>query len=873
MDKIIKTGITRGMFWIEVPEAGLRVLCGCPGDSVKHLIKRGLIVTKEKNGVVFETGPNAILLSDVMVQNGEFSNLAEFPVLQMLYKQGLILPNHPNNSGEKPLLIGMPEQVTAQLQYIYRGNYGLVSREEIMKTGMDRVRADEIMRMKLRFAFGRILPTSAFLDTRLLAGEHEPVAIRNGVSIKRKSTNIFEFEYRGETVAVDLNLKEGDRYPPPYPLGFQKIKREYFGVIHSGDGDGWDTNRPGMSSILMFQGRLFLIDAGPNLAINLAALGIGLEEIEGVFLTHIHDDHFAGITTLLRAGHKIKFYSTRLVRATAEKKVAALLSMEEERFRDYFEIHDLALDAWNNVDGLEVKPILSPHPVETTILLFRALWVGGHKTYAHYADIVSLDILEGMVTEDDSKNGVTRALFEQVRAEYLQPVDIKKIDIGGGMIHGVARDFLGDRSGKLLLSHTSQEPTAEEKRIGSSASHGTADILIPAATDFSRHSAFGHLRSYLPDAPFDQIRILLNCRPVFFNPGEIILKEGEVPAHILLILSGMVESIHATENTISQLSVGTLVGEMVAMHHLPVESTIRASGYVQALEIPSQLYIELIERNDLFRKLERTWDLRSFLLSTSLFGEGVSHPVLGRIVDTLEIRRCQAGDLFTCRDLGALNMVRSGRFARLVGGETIDILGEGDFFGEEGAVFNIPCLFRVQAIEAAETLQISGELVKDIPIVRWKLFESYLKRAQRIVYSGKGSARLAWKDEFGIHNAQMDTHHKKLVEIANSIIEIVHSSQDRNSLERAFEGLVDYTHYHFASEENLMEEYGYPELERHRAIHRALVSRVLDYREEIASRETLDGVDFESFFRDWIVGHILNEDRKYSVFLNERCVF
>jgi len=127
MPKISKIQVTAGLYWIEVPEIDLYVMCGCPADSVKHLMKRGLIVARAKNGVPYETGPNAILLSDVSVQNGFFSNLSEFPVLQMYYRQGMMLPGHPNNTGLKPLLIGSEEQVKAQMQYIYRGNYGLIS--------------------------------------------------------------------------------------------------------------------------------------------------------------------------------------------------------------------------------------------------------------------------------------------------------------------------------------------------------------------------------------------------------------------------------------------------------------------------------------------------------------------------------------------------------------------------------------------------------------------------------------------------------------------------------------------------------------------------------------------------------------------------
>ena len=62
-------------------------------------MKMGLIVEREKDGVMAQTGPNAILLSDTTIQKGGFSNLAEFPVLQMLYLQGMIVPGHPRQHG------------------------------------------------------------------------------------------------------------------------------------------------------------------------------------------------------------------------------------------------------------------------------------------------------------------------------------------------------------------------------------------------------------------------------------------------------------------------------------------------------------------------------------------------------------------------------------------------------------------------------------------------------------------------------------------------------------------------------------------------------------------------------------------------------
>ena len=190
-----------------------------------------------------------------MLQGGSFANLSEFLFLQMFYRQGMILPNHPGNTGRKPILIGNQEQLEAQLNYIYRGNYGLVSQAEIEATGIDTITAAEMMRMKLRFAFGGIRDTTDFVDTRVVDRDAEE--IRDGVIVRRIDINIFEISFRDQSVRVDLNLAHHRQYESPYPLSYHKVERGYFSVIHSGEGDGWDINRPTMSSIICFQGKLF----------------------------------------------------------------------------------------------------------------------------------------------------------------------------------------------------------------------------------------------------------------------------------------------------------------------------------------------------------------------------------------------------------------------------------------------------------------------------------------------------------------------------------------------------------------------------------------------------------------------------------------
>lgn len=865
---IHKIEVARGIQWVEIPEVGLRILCGCPADAVKHLIKRGLILPKEFKGVACETGPNALLLSDLSVQNGEFANLAEFPILQMLYKQGLILPGHPNNIGTKPLLMGSAEQVDSQLRYIYRGNYGLVSREEIMETGVSAEQADQMMRIKLKFAFGHIRPTRDFVDTRVVGDA--AVVIAKGVTLCRIRPNVFEFAYQGETIQVDLNLLPGESYECPYPLGFRRFEPEYFAIIHTGEGDGWDVNRPCMSSIITYQGHIYLIDAGPNIANSMAALGIGIDQVDGIFHTHAHDDHFAGLTTLMRAGRRLRYFATPLVRSSVAKKLSALMGVEEEQFADFFDIHDLIAEEWNSVEGLEVMPVFSPHPVETNIYVFRALWGDSYRSYAHFADIVSMDVLRDMVTEDKNAPGIDQATFERVRLAYLVPVDLKKVDVGGNMIHGSARDFRADASKRILFAHRAGELTLEEKEIGSSAAFGTVDVLVAGQSEQLRHHAFSYLATHLPGMPLHDLRLLVNHPMTEINPGTIVLKEGETPHDVLLLVSGRIEKIRTRDNVFGSMSAGSLIGVGSILDNRPSHNTYRACSFLRVIRLPGSVYAEVIRRNGLLEHMRHTAKLRAFLDTTPLFSEGLPATALTRIVANMKEQRFKPGDAITGDDLQTINIVRSGLIERRVGDKILDVLKERDFFGEEGAIFNVPYLSQLRVREETIVIQIPGEILQHVPLLRWKLFESYQHRVARAVYSNDPTAVFIWRDTFSSQVGELDLHHLQLIQIANAIMNQLQEPANKDSLAGNFDALADCARNHFVEEEKLMFHHEYTSAKVHAKKHICLLAQLTELQQRTHRGDFPDKASFQHFFESWLVRHVLKEDGKFGLFLRGR---
>ncbi len=725
MHNLRTTRVTSGVYWVQVPEAGIFILCGSPADVVKHLMLRGFISEDNKDGVACETGPNVILLSDVLVQNGRFANLAEFPVLQMLYRQGMILPGHPNNTGRKPMLIGSESQVRAQLNYIHRGNYGLASEEELKAAGLGDEEARIHMALKLGFAFGKIRASEELLDYRVV--ENEPVEIAGGVRVRRIALNRFEFSYRGRTTEVDLNLKADERYEAPYGLGHHQVVRQYFGVIHCGEGDGWDLQRQSMGSIVMFKGRYYLVDAGPSIVHSLQSLGIDVSEIEGIFHTHAHDDHFAGLPSLIASGHRIKYYATPLVRHSVMKKLAALMSMDEALFADFFDVRDLIVDKWNDCHGLEVMPIYSPHPVENNIFVFRVLEEGHPRTYAHWADIASMDVLRRMAEIPAAKAVLPSDFVEKVRERYLEPFTLKKIDSGGGLIHGEPLDFAGDDSDKLVLAHRAGAFTREELDIGSQASFGATDVLIPTHQDYVRQQAFRYLSEIFPDAGMEQLDGLLRSPVMACNAGSLILRRGYETDSIYLSLAGSVEHSPAGFDSSFILPTGSFIGAQALFDAGPLADSWRAVSSARLLCIEVERMRAFLSEGGWLELLRGLLAESAFLQSTWLFGERVTFIVQGQLARASKPVKLRTGQIL--RSAPALYLVRSGSLDLVHStGVVFENLGPGSFAGEEVCLGRAAAPWRCVAHEETELLAIAAAKLRMIPVVLWKLLETHDRR-------------------------------------------------------------------------------------------------------------------------------------------------
>ena len=715
--------VATGLYWLEIPEQNLYLMCGCPMDSIKHLMNKGIIHKIDRDDCYMESGPNAILLSDLPVQNGYFCNLAEFPILHMMYKQGMVLPGHPGNTGEKPKLIGTADQVSAQKNYIYRGNYGLASPEEFKATGCSDDDVDLMWRLKMKFSFGKILAPEELVETCEVNGK--AVELRPGVILKRTKLNYYTLSYKGETVDIDLNLGKDEIYEPPYELKPGSINRQFFSLIHVGEGNGWDNQRPCMGSIICYAGKLYLIDAGPNIESSLNALGISVNDLEGIFHTHIHDDHFAGLTYLIMADHRIKYYATAQVMDTARKKLSALMGHDENLF-------DLVLDpvvldshGWNDIDGLEVRPFFSPHPVETSIFYFRVMDVNGHKVYGHLADIVTRKVLENFIS-DDENSGIPREFHEKIWNDYLRYADIKKVDVGGGMVHGDATDFTEDPSGKLILSHLDRPLKEDEQKIGTTVEFGDQDILIPARENYSLKKAGQLLSSYFPDSNWSDLDMLLKSPFVEFEKGEIMVEDSTQSDEVILIVSGAVNYKFSDSGSFYRMTAGSTVGLLNGLWDEPVRGTYIAAAHTEVLAIPKDVFQNFLTKNNCYQDVKNITRIVLDLRNSPLFGSRISNLMLSKMARKIESVRLEPGNAIPGGWPNDIYILKKGKVDIHRGRDKVGNLEKWDSWGGYLSSFHhdkTPLQAVAVGKSACEFYKLCYEDFKEIPVVQWKLFQ------------------------------------------------------------------------------------------------------------------------------------------------------
>jgi diguanylate cyclase (GGDEF)-like protein/hemerythrin-like metal-binding protein/PAS domain S-box-containing protein len=121
-----------------------------------------------------------------------------------------------------------------------------------------------------------------------------------------------------------------------------------------------------------------------------------------------------------------------------------------------------------------------------------------------------------------------------------------------------------------------------------------------------------------------------------------------------------------------------------------------------------------------------------------------------------------------------------------------------------------------------------------------------------------------WDDNFNTGIELIDTQHRQLVLILNRLATNIAYESSRDKLGTIFDELIDYTLYHFQTEEAIWHKYlpDNPLEIEHQAVHQEFVDTVVHFKAEQYTR-SFDEIAEETlgFLARWLASHILESDR------------
>ena len=126
-----------------------------------------------------------------------------------------------------------------------------------------------------------------------------------------------------------------------------------------------------------------------------------------------------------------------------------------------------------------------------------------------------------------------------------------------------------------------------------------------------------------------------------------------------------------------------------------------------------------------------------------------------------------------------------------------------------------------------------------------------------------------WNESLALGIPEIDEQHRNFLDLIGAVCQGLKSYQAIPCIEEVVAELDAYTRCHFADEEALMEQHGFPGLPSHRASHAHFTTQVRDLGEQLAKGERVS-LAVLHLLSDWLTFHISLADRQFVNFIHEQ---
>ena len=154
-------------------------------------------------------------------------------------------------------------------------------------------------------------------------------------------------------------------------------------------------------------------------------------------------------------------------------------------------------------------------------------------------------------------------------------------------------------------------------------------------------------------------------------------------------------------------------------------------------------------------------------------------------------------------------------------------------------------LSRLNSIESVNGLDVIGNMLKG------------------------GGTMLSWCKDYEIGVEEIDNEHKGIIEHFEKLYKLMKDGHGHEYYPELINFLENYIHTHFEHEEALQKKINYTDYEIHRGLHNDFKNQVEIFISEHkeSTITNIDLVKINLFIKEWLLHHILVEDKKIGTFV------
>lgn len=162
--------------------------------------------------------------------------------------------------------------------------------------------------------------------------------------------------------------------------------------------------------------------------------------------------------------------------------------------------------------------------------------------------------------------------------------------------------------------------------------------------------------------------------------------------------------------------------------------------------------------------------------------------------------------------------------------------------------------------------------VGDIFVFMAKWLREHILASDLKIGVSHGESIINMSDDFLTGIELIDEEHRQLFDIigrAYAVMEDEYAYDKYDAIVSILTELKEYTIFHFSDEENYMQSIGYDGYEAQKKVHDAFIEKIVDL--DFGQMEAMDDnqsqflKELMDFLTEWLIGHILNMDKKIPV--------